>query len=97
MQTKSFHQVIFAEVATKQVGLAGMAWLANLPHECSYLLSELRNGQGTILLRAAAGKRSEARHEEVEAGEWNHVDSKFAKIGIELPRESKAGRDTRHR
>jgi hypothetical protein len=32
----------------------------------------------------------------VEAGEWNEVDSKLAKIRVELSREPQAARNTAH-
>jgi len=60
------------------------------------LLCQLRNSESTVLLRATAGKRSKARHEEVKTREGNHVDSELAKISIELSREAQASGDTRH-
>jgi hypothetical protein len=61
-----------------------------------HLLSELRNGQSAVLLRATAGERGEAGHEEVQTRERNEVDSQLAEIGVELTRESQAASDARH-
>ena len=47
-------------------------------------------------MRATAGQRGEADHEEVETGEGNHVDGQLAEIGVELTREAQAGGDTGH-
>ena len=41
-------------------------------------------------------KRSEASYEEVETGEWHHVDGEFPEISVQLAREPQTGGDTRH-
>ena len=61
-----------------------------------HLLGELWDGQGPVLLAATGSQGSEARHEEVEAGERNHVDCQLPEISVELARESQRGGDTRH-
>jgi len=61
-----------------------------------HLLSKLRHCQGPVLLASSGGKRSKARHEEVETGEGDHVDSQLPEISVELAREAKASGDTRH-
>lgn len=61
-----------------------------------HLLGQLRNGDGTEGVRATAGERSEADHEEVETRERNHVDGQLAEIGVELARETQAGGDAGH-
>lgn len=61
-----------------------------------HLLCQLGDSESSVLLRSTAGEWCEARHEEVETGEGNHVDCELAKVGIELARESKAGGDTAH-
>jgi len=61
-----------------------------------HLLSQLWHGHSTERVCATACKRSKADHEEVETREWNHVDSQFPEIGVELTGEPQAGGDTRH-
>jgi len=60
------------------------------------LLGKFRNSESSVLLGPTASQGSKTRHEEVKAREGNHVDRKFAKIGVELTRESKAGSDSTH-
>ena len=49
-----------------------------------------------VLLGAAGGQRGEAGHEEVEAGEGNHVDRQLAQVSVELAGEPEAGGHTGH-
>ena len=49
-----------------------------------------------VLLRAAGGERGEAGHEEVEAGEGNHVDRQLPQVSVELAGEPEAGGHTGH-
>ena len=44
-----------------------------------------------VLLRAAGGERGEAGHEEVEAGEGNHVDRQLPQVSVQLAGEPEAG------
>ena len=44
-----------------------------------------------VLLRAAGGQRGEAGHEEVEAGEGNHVDRQLPQVSVQLAGEPEAG------
>ena len=60
------------------------------------MLRELRNADSPERVGATAGKRCKADHKEVKTREGHHVDGKLAKIRVELARESKARRDTRH-
>ncbi len=78
--------------------VASMAGVACSHHVLGveHLLCQLGYGEGSILLRATAGEWGKSRHEEVKTGKGNHVDSEFAKIGVQLTRESKAGCDTAH-
>ncbi|KFP26937.1 hypothetical protein N325_07768, partial [Colius striatus] len=61
-----------------------------------HLLRELGHGESPVLLAATARQRGETRHEEVQTGEGNHVDSQFPQVSVELPREAQAGGDTAH-
>jgi hypothetical protein len=65
-----------------------------------HLLSELRDGDSTVLLASAGGQGSVTCHEEVETWEGNHVDGQLPQIGVELTGEaqtgSNAGHDDRH-
>jgi len=49
-----------------------------------YLLRQLWHSQGPVLLAATRRQRSEARHEEMQTWEWNHVDGQFTQVSIQL-------------
>jgi len=61
-----------------------------------HLLSKLRDREGAVLLGATRGEGRKPGHEEVKAGEGDHVDGELAQISIELAGESKAGGDPGH-
>jgi hypothetical protein len=61
-----------------------------------HLLGQFWNSNGTERVCATAGERSKADHEEVQTWEWDHVDSQFAKIRVQLTRETEASGDTGH-
>merc|ERR1719193_2818586 len=61
-----------------------------------HLLGQFRNSQCPVLLTASGGEGGEARHEEMQPWEWNHVDSQFPKIGVQLTGEPEAGGNARH-
>merc|ERR1712124_207649 len=61
-----------------------------------HLLGELGDGERTVLLGAAGGEWGKPSEEEVEAGEWDEVDTKLTEIGVELAREAQAASHTRH-
>jgi len=73
-------------------GVAGSHHVLGVEH----LLGELRDGESSVLLGATGGQRGEAGHEEVETGEWNHINSQFAEIGVQLTRETQTSSDTGH-
>ena len=73
-------------------GVAGSHHVLSIEH----LGGQLGNGQSSVLLGASAGEGSESGDEEVETGEWNHVDSEFPQVSVQLAGESQAGGDTRH-
>lgn len=52
-----------------------------------HLLSQFRNGEGSVLLGSAGRQGSETRHEEMQTWEWDHVYSELSQIGIQLTRE----------
>ena len=70
-----------------------MAWIGRTHHVLGveHLLRQLRHGEGAVLLRATRGERREADHEEVKAGEGDHVDGELAQVAVELAREAVKG------
>merc|ERR1711934_295336 len=73
-------------------GVAGGHHVLGVEH----LLSELGDGERTVLLGSAAGERRKTRHEEVKTRERHHVDGELAEVGVELAREPEASGDTGH-
>merc|ERR1712159_88759 len=61
-----------------------------------HLLGQLGHSQGTVLLRSTARQGDEAKHEEVQTRERNHVHSKFAQVRVQLTRETQAACGTGH-
>ena len=49
-----------------------------------HLAGEFRHGEVAVLLGAPRGERGEAGHEEVEAGEGNHVHGQLSEVGVQL-------------
>ena len=73
-------------------GVAGRHAAAGLEQ----LLDQLRHAQLLESCVAAADERRQAGHEEVEAGEGNHVDRQLAQVSVELAGEPKGGGHTGH-
>jgi len=48
---------------------------------------KLGNGELTVLLGSPGGEGGEADHEEVEAGEWDHINGELAEVAVELSGE----------
>jgi len=63
-----------------------MAWIAGRHHVLGikHLLGELGHSEGTVLLAATRRQWSEARHEEMQTWEWNHVHGQFTQVRIQL-------------
>lgn len=61
-----------------------------------HLLRQLRDGDSAERVSAAAGQRGEADHKEVKTREGHHVDSKLAKVRVQLAGETQRDSDTRH-
>lgn len=75
-----------------------MPWVAGGHHVLGveHLLGQLGHGDGPVLLGAARRQGSEARDEEVEPGEGDHVDTHLAEVTVQLAREAETGRDAGH-
>mmetsp|Transcript_78078 Transcript_78078/g.155161 ORF Transcript_78078/g.155161 Transcript_78078/m.155161 type:complete len:543 (+) Transcript_78078:117-1745(+) len=61
-----------------------------------HLLGELGHREGAVLLRATRRERCKSDHEEVEAGEGDHVDGELAEVAVELAGEAEAAGGGRH-
>ena len=93
--------LLHGHAATEHGGdgeVAAVAWIAGGHHVLcvEHLLGELWYGECSVLLGAAAGEWGKPWHKEVETGERDHVDGKFAEVSIELAGESKAGCHAAH-
>ncbi len=53
---------------------------------------EVQHSVLPVLLGAAGGERGEARHEEVETREGDHVHRQLTQVSVQLPREPQASR-----
>merc|ERR1711939_956308 len=81
--------------ATEEGGageVAAVARVGSAHHVLSieHLLGELGHGECAVLLGAAGGEWGEASEEEVQAREWDQVDTELAEVGVKLARESQA-------
>uniref|UniRef100_A0A914KFQ2 Candidate secreted effector n=1 Tax=Meloidogyne incognita TaxID=6306 RepID=A0A914KFQ2_MELIC len=75
-----------------------MAWITSSHHilGIKHLLGQFSNILGLVGSCALSRKWSETRHEKVKTWEWNHVDSQFAKISVQLAWEAKTSSHSRH-
>jgi hypothetical protein len=78
--------------------VSSVSWVASGHHVfgVEHLLGEFWDSQSSVLLATSTGQWSETWHEKVEPWEWDHVDSKFPQISVELTWKSEARGDTGH-
>ena len=77
---------------TSSTGVGGSHHVLGVEH----LLGELRNRERLVLLSVLGEEGSETDQEKVKTGEGDQVDSQFAKIRVELTRETQGASDTAH-
>merc|ERR1719461_1158249 len=75
-----------------------MSWITGGHHVLGvkHLLGKLWNSNSSVLHGTASCQWSKSRHEEVESGEWNHVDRQLPEVSIELTWEPEASGHSRH-
>merc|ERR1719373_1460434 len=78
--------------------ISAMSWITGCHHVLGikHLLSQFWNSESSVLLGTTGSERSKSWHEEVESGEWNHVDRKLPEVSIELTWEPEAGGHSGH-
>merc|ERR1711912_109201 len=78
--------------------VSSVSWITSGHHILSieHLLGQLWNSQSSVLLATSGGQWSETWHKEVQPWEWNHVDSQFPQIGVQLTWEPQASGNTGH-
>merc|ERR1719438_267582 len=78
--------------------VSSVSWITGGHHVLGikHLLSQFWNCESSVLLGTTGSERSKSRHEEVESGEWNHVDRKLPEVSIELTWEPEASGHSRH-
>ena len=66
-----------------------MSWIAGSHHVFSikHLLSQFWNCQRSVLLTTTRCQWSKSGHEEMQTGEWNHIDRQFSQICVQLTGE----------
>ena len=73
-------------------GVSGTHHVLGIEH----LLSQFRDGQGSVLLGSSGGQGGESDHEEVQSWERNQVDGQFSQVRVQLTGESEAAGNSGH-
>ena len=73
-----------------------MSWITSSHHVLGieHLLREFRNSKSPVLLGTPSSEWGKSRHEEVESGKGDHVDSKLPEVSIKLTWEPKTSGHT---
>mmetsp|Transcript_82163 Transcript_82163/g.249227 ORF Transcript_82163/g.249227 Transcript_82163/m.249227 type:complete len:265 (+) Transcript_82163:148-942(+) len=85
------------ECSSREV--SAVSWVSRAHHvfRVEHLLCQLGHRERTVLLRAPGGQRCEARHEEVQAWEWDEVHRNLPEVTVQLARKAQARRHAAHR
>jgi len=78
--------------------VSSVSWITSGHHILSikHLLGQFWNSQSSVLLATSASQWSETWHKEVQPWEWNHVDSQFPQIGVQLTWEPQTSGNSGH-
>merc|ERR1712126_164966 len=78
--------------------ISAVSWVTSCHHVLGieHLLCKLWNSDSSVLHGSSGCQWSKSRHEEVESGEWNHVDRQLPEVSIQLTWEPEAGGQSGH-
>jgi len=74
------------------LGVGGSHHVSSIEH----LLSEFGDSHSSVSLIVSRREGGESNKEEVETREWHKIDSKLAKVRVELSGETEAASDAAH-